>query len=698
MRIVKWVLVALVLVIAAAVVVVLTVDVNRFKPQIVAAVENATGRKLDIAEDMKLSLFPLGVTVKKVSFGNAAWGSRPQMATVGEFTAQVDLFALLGKQIKVDRLVLTDVDVLLEKNRQGQANWEFAPPSGGAGTTAPPAQPQAAESGSGFNGLPVISDVMLKNVKLAYRDAQSGAKNDLLLRQLSVKQATGDALAVKLAADVDGNEIAAEGTLGSLAELMGPSRPWPVKLAVTVPGATVNVDGSIAQPMQAKGLALRVIAEAPDLAKLAQKFGAAAPAVPLQLMVAVKDKGPQAYALSDITGKIGDSDLSGNGEVALGGSRPSLKFDLASKSMNLVPLLDMKGGDSKPAAGGGGGSGGAGGGGAGNADGRLFSDDPLPLDGLNAVDATVSYKAADFKAPNLEAKNLSVSLSLKDGALTVKPFALDAAGGHAEGSVALNSKAKTLAVKLDASKIDLSGYLKQAGVTDIINTGAATDLAVDITSTGASLHQLMAGLDGKVILKVGEGELKEDYMKSFLPRLADAVGILGKATAKTKLYCVVSGLDIKNGVVTPKSLLAESGRISLTGQGEVNLGTEQISMLVVPSSRDVSLGAALPPVRVRGPLASPSYSPDPAALAKSVIGTAAGIAALGPLAILSPVLGKSGGDDSPTACAKAVALAEGKPVPQSAGSSGSGSGSQQPSTPQQELKNLGKQLKGLLGR
>src|SRR3546814_8743069 len=96
-------------------------------------------------------------------------------------------------------------------------------------------------------------------------------------------------------------------------------------------------------------------------------------------MVAVKDKGPQDYVLSDNTGKIGDSDLSGNGEIALGGTRPSLKFDLASKSTNLVPLLDMKGGDSKPATGGGGSGGNAAGGGNG---GRLFSDDPLPLDGL----------------------------------------------------------------------------------------------------------------------------------------------------------------------------------------------------------------------------------------------------------------------------------------------------------------------------
>jgi uncharacterized protein involved in outer membrane biogenesis len=691
MRVVKWVLIVLVLVIAAAVVALLTVDVNRFKPQIVAAVETATGRKLEIAEDMKLSLFPLGVTVKKVSFGNAAWGSRPQMASVGEFTAQVDLFALFSKQIKVDRLLLTDVDLLLEKNKQGQANWDFAAKPA-AGAPAQPA-PQAAESGGGFGGLPVISDVLLKNVKLAYRDAQSGSKTDLLLKQLSVKQAKDSTLAVSLAADVNGNEIAAEGTLGSLADLMNPSgRGWPVRLAVTVPGATVNVDGSIAQPLQAKGLTLKVIAEAPDLAKLAQKFGAAAPAVPLQLMVGVKDKAPQDFLLSDITGKIGDSDIAGNGEIALAGARPSLKFDLASKSVNLAPLLDMKGGDAKPAPAAG--SGGAAGGG----NGKLFSDDPLPLDGLNAVDAAVTYKATDFKAPQIEAKNLAVSLTLKDGALNVKPFALDAAGGHAEGSVALNGKTKTLALKLDATKIDLSGYLRQAGITDIISSGGATDLAMDVASTGASLHQLMAGLDGKAILKVGEGELKEEYFKSFLPRLADAVGALGKATAKTKLYCMVSGLDIKQGVATPKALLAETGRISLTGQGDVNLGTEQISMLLVPSSRDISLGAALPPVRVRGALTDPSFSPDPAALAKSVIGTAAGIAALGPLAILSPALGK-GGDDSPTACAKAIALAEGKPVPQSQGSSGgSKQGGQQPQSPTQELKNLGKQLKGLLGR
>ncbi|MFN4278441.1 MAG: AsmA family protein [Ferrovibrio sp.] len=692
MRALKWGLGILAVLIAAVVIAVLTVDVNRFKPEIVAAVENATDRKLDIAQDMKLSLWPLGVSVKQVSFSNAAWGSRPQMATVGEFTAQVDLFALIGQQVKIDRLVLADVDLLLEKNRQGQANWEFqsAQPPAPAST---PAQSASDSKVNGISGLPVISDVSLKNVKLAYRDAQSGASNDVNLSELSVKQASGGLLATRLAAVVDCNEIKAEGTLGSLDDLMTQARPWPIKIAITVPGAKANIDGSIARPMEARGLALKIAADIPDLAAVASRFGAAAPAVPVSLQADLKDPGPQRYSLSGITARLGDSDLAGSGEINLAGARPSVKFDLASKSLDVTKLIPNDGG------------GGSAGPGASSAspspatksgaksDGRLFSSDPLPLDGLNAVDAVLAYKAERFIAPSLDVQGLALNLVLKDGVLQAKPAIQQLAGGSLGGDVTLNGEAKTLVAKLDGKGIVLSDYLQKADITDVVRRGGATDLAVDVTSQGASLRQIMAGLNGKVVIKVGEGELKEEYVRATLPRLADAVSILNRATAKTKLHCVVTGLDIKNGVVTPKALLAETGSLTITGDGTVNLGTEQLDLRLIPSSRDTGLAAALPPVRVRGMLLDPSFAPDPAALAKSVIGTAAGIAALGPLALLSPALG-SGGDDAQTACAKAVALAEGRQVPQS---------STQP-TPQQQrqapnpLEDLRKGLGGLLGR
>lgn len=697
MRALKWGLGILAVLIAAVVIAALTVDVNRFKPEIVAAVENATGRKLEIAQDMKLSLWPLGVSVKQVSFANAPWGSRPQMATVGEFTAQVDLFALIGQQIKVDRLVLADVDLLLEKNRQGQANWEFQPAQTPAPATAP-AQSAIDSKGSQISGLPVISDVSLKNVKLAYRDAQSGASNDVNLSELSVKQGAGGLLATRLAAVVDGNEIKAEGTLGSLDDLLTQARPWPVKMAITVPGAKANIDGSIAQPMQARGLALKIAADVPDLAAVASRFGAVAPAVPVSLQADLKDPEPQRYSLSGITARLGDSDLAGSGEINLAGARPAVKFDLASKSLDITKLIPK---DSSGASAGTGASGGSLPAAKPDAksdaksDGRLFSNDPLPLDGLNAVDAVLAYKAERFIAPSLDVQGLGLDLVLKDGVLQAKPAIRQLAGGSLGGDVTLNGKAKTLAAKLDGKGIVLSDYLQKADITDVVRRGGATDLAVDVTSQGASLRQIMAGLDGKVVIKVGEGELKEEYVRATLPRLADAVSILNRATAKTKLHCVVTGLDIKDGVVTPKALLAETGSLTITGDGTVNLGTEQLDLRLIPSSRDTGLAAALPPVRVRGMLLDPSYAPDPAALAKSVIGTAAGIAALGPLALLSPALG-SGGDDAQTACAKAVALAEGRPMPQS---------STQPAPQQQQqrqvpkpLEDLRKGLGGLLGR
>lgn len=691
MRILKWVAAVVVLLVAGAVIAALTVDVNRFKPQIVAAVENATGRKLDIAQDMKLSFWPLGIGVKQVSFANAAWGSRPQMATVGEFTAQVDLMALIGGQVKVDSLVLNDVDLLLEKDRQGRANWDFA-----GQKPAPQQQPQTptTTTQSGGTTIPSIENVALKNVRLAYRDAQTNSQNNVVLSELTVKQASGGLLAVKMAADVDGKAITADGTLGSFDDLMSGSRPWPVKLAATLPGAKVSVDGSIAQPMQGKGIALKLNVDAPDLAKVAALAGASAPAVPLSLQADVKDTGPQRYALSNIAAKVADSDLSGNGDVNLAGAKPAVRFDLVSKNMDVTQLLPKD--SAKPAAGGGTAAGGSAGGSAGGQK-RLFSSDPLPLDGLNAVDATGSYKAERLKAPMFDAQGVALNLTLKDGVMNAKPAIANLSNGSLNGDISVNAKSKALSAKLDGKGVVLSEYLQKAGITDIVRRGGPTDLVLDVTSSAASMQQMMAGLNGRMVLKVGEGELKEEYIRDFLPGLARAVSALDRATAKTKLHCVISGLEFKNGVVTPKAILAETGSMTMTGDGTVNLGTERIDLKLVPSSRDTGLAAMLPPVNVRGSLTDPSFTPDSAALAKGVLGAVAGVAVLGPLAILSPAMG-SGGDDAATACAKAVALAEGRPVPQSAKPATTGTQPQQQQQPESRGDALRRGLGNLLGR
>ena len=65
-----------------------TFDINQYKPRIIALVSEHTGRTFDIGGDLEFaySLIPT-VTVNQVRFGNADWGTQPDMARIDHFEA-----------------------------------------------------------------------------------------------------------------------------------------------------------------------------------------------------------------------------------------------------------------------------------------------------------------------------------------------------------------------------------------------------------------------------------------------------------------------------------------------------------------------------------------------------------------------------------------------------------------------------------
>jgi AsmA protein len=104
-------------------------DPNSFKPRIVAAVRQATGRDLALngTIGLTLSLRPT-IEAHDVTFANPPGFSRPQMATLVRLDVQLALLPLLSKQIEIARLVLVHPDILLETDAQGRPNWQFTPP------------------------------------------------------------------------------------------------------------------------------------------------------------------------------------------------------------------------------------------------------------------------------------------------------------------------------------------------------------------------------------------------------------------------------------------------------------------------------------------------------------------------------------------------------------------------------------------
>jgi uncharacterized protein involved in outer membrane biogenesis len=101
------------------------VDPDDYKPQLVAAVQEATGRTLTLEGKLRISrsLWPT-VEVSGVSLANLPGGSRPDMARAERIEAQLSLPALLWRRIEVIRLTLIGPNILLEQV-DGKPNWEF---------------------------------------------------------------------------------------------------------------------------------------------------------------------------------------------------------------------------------------------------------------------------------------------------------------------------------------------------------------------------------------------------------------------------------------------------------------------------------------------------------------------------------------------------------------------------------------------
>jgi uncharacterized protein involved in outer membrane biogenesis len=117
----------LLLAVAALAVAVTLLDPNDYKPQIVAAVQQVTGRTLRLGGPLRISrsLWPT-VEVTDVTLANLPGGTRPDLARVERIEAQLSLPALLHRRIEVSKLALDGPNILFEFVG-GKPNWVLEP-------------------------------------------------------------------------------------------------------------------------------------------------------------------------------------------------------------------------------------------------------------------------------------------------------------------------------------------------------------------------------------------------------------------------------------------------------------------------------------------------------------------------------------------------------------------------------------------
>ena len=187
------------------------IDVKRYRPVIEEKVSEATGRPFTLGGDLRLSLFPwAGLALSDLHLGAPPGFQEKDFISVESFEFQVKLLPLLFKDIEVKRFVLVGPKIILEKSKNGRANWEGL----GKVKADVPAKAEAKEKApeaKGKAGLPIESLVVgtftIKNGNLLWVDQAKGQRRELKDLNLNLDDVSLERpIRLSLSALVEGKE------------------------------------------------------------------------------------------------------------------------------------------------------------------------------------------------------------------------------------------------------------------------------------------------------------------------------------------------------------------------------------------------------------------------------------------------------------------------------------------------------------
>ena len=589
------------------------VNNSDYRRDVAVLVEQTTGLRVLVAGGLQFGLTPLPTMVATdVHVANPSWAGRSEMMHIDRVDLSVSPIDLLRQHNRLLKLVLSGADIHLEYDGHRRVNWWQA------GDDAPPAEsPPAPFEPLDIAGLEVVHS------RIDYRDDGSGRTVRLGVEQAAIGLPLDGPLTVRATGDFFGTPFIASVTGGRFADLVNDRPLWPVSWTLGGAEATVEGHGTLDRPISQLILDLGLSGAARRLAALAPVFGVSLPELGPLGGSARLTGGWSHYRLDELKGSVGISDFSGDLALVTGGRRLRLDGRLQSRLLDRRDLV----GNGKDAP-------------AFPADGRLFDPRPLPLSLLQAVDGRVDLAVARLVTAPVDLFDLTATLDLADGRLTVQPLRATVGGGRIDFALSVDAGREPPAIGITGHGDGVASEQLFPGQGATPGPTGPLSASLDLTGTGASLRAFLAHASGRVWLAIGPGTLPVRHFDLIASDLVAAIMPWADRTGdSTALNCLVARFRIRNGIADAEHLLIDTGKITVTGTGQIDLGTEGIDLKLDPRPKDPALISLATRMRVTGTLAEHSAAPDAIGLATgAATGLMLAIGELNPLALMLPFI------------------------------------------------------------
>lgn len=644
----------------AAVSLILFFDPNDFRDRISAEVEKSTGREFTIEGDISLRYFPwLAVDMGRVELGNAqGFGSDPFM-TFEEASLSVRLLPLIFKQeLAVGTADLDGLNLNLEVARNGVTNWDDL-------LTADDEDAGAEADGGGPSGLDVAK-IRVSNANVRYTDRGAGTSYRIGNLGLETGRITGnEPVTLNAEFDFESNP----GDLGGHLVMRGIGTVSEDFSVITIDGMNLSgmldgiVEGSTEFNFDSRSItvnsneqraelgeldlnildlaiaakvepfsyadAIRPVATISvsrfSLKELLPKLDIEAPvtADPNALSrVALNAKatvGDTSIAMTDLLLELDNSTMKGSLSVPIADGVP-LKFDLNVDEI----LVDAYMAPTDETAAG--------------AD-AAESDVQIPVELIRALNASGKLAIRKAVLTGLEFEFVELGINSADGKLRLHPVASQLYEGTYNGDVRIDASGRRTTVSVN--EVVQGVKLKPLATAMFGKQNISGDIGGRFALSGAgnTLSAIRQDLDGNINVELNDGAWEGT---DIWYQLRKARAVLKqqpvpepRVPPRTEFTSVKASGTVTDGIFENRDFAAELPFLRLAGRGTVDLVKAEINygmqvrvlekpelMRGVGDAELADFTRAVIPLKITGPLASPSVQPDVEAMLRQEIDNA----------------------------------------------------------------------------
>ncbi|MDB5967279.1 MAG: hypothetical protein JWQ72_3779 [Polaromonas sp.] len=686
-RLKRWQTVLLVI-LALLVILFIVFDWNWFRKPLENYISDKTKREFRISDlDVDIGLTPT-IKMKDLYFANADWSKTGDpMARAGSIEFSVSLRDLFDHKVLVPRVALSHADVLFEKYPDGRKNWVLQGPSETTQTSTFRISSISVDQGHLRyldHGEPLEVDVQASTfvptatAKVTQADAK--ATNTSYTTQYNFK------------GKYHGAAFSGDALTGDVLSFQESNIPFPIKGKLNAGTTRLSVEGTVADVVDISAIDARLQISGQTLASLYPFLLLPLPASPpYDFRGHLVQKGNR-YAIDDLSGKIGSTDVTGSGAYVRKQPRPLLTARLNSKLLNIADLGPVIGVETKDTQGRASGASPAAPGTSAGAkptqadtstraqaqarERQTGGDKVLPTgtsaakgDGilpsgkfegnrLKAIDAEVDYAAASLKAPSaLPVESMKFSFRLHDAVARLTPLEFGLAGGRVVSDISIDARQDKVlksVFNVDFRNIKVAKLFPT--MPDIARGVGEIGAQIRLSGTGNSIADVAASANGSIGAAIANGRISN---------LIDAIAGLngGKVISlfvggdkDIAINCGGMAFDVRDGIGRSQLFVVDTEQTRIEGSGTFSLTEETLDFVVAPKPKRPGILSLRTPVHLYGSFRHPDYGLDKGQLALRA-GAAVALAIANPLTALLPLIETGPGKE--TDCARVLAPVQG---------------------------------------